>query len=54
MAILIMTASTPMYITVSQPEHGPNAVKEGENLNPVKTLRMRYDVWRRAQPASFR
>jgi len=43
-----------MYITVSQPEHGPNAVKEGENLNPVKTLRMRYDVWRRAQPASFR
>jgi len=43
-----------MYITVSQPEHGPNAIKEGENLNPVKTLRMRYDVWRRAQPASFR
>jgi hypothetical protein len=43
-----------MYITVSQPEHGPNAVKEGENLNPVKTLRMRYDVWRRAQPASFK
>jgi hypothetical protein len=43
-----------MYITVSQPERGPNAIKEGENLNPVKTLRMRYDVWRRAQPASFR
>ena len=43
-----------MYITVSQPEHGPNAIKEGENLNPVKTLRMRYDVWRRAQPANFR
>jgi hypothetical protein len=43
-----------IYITVSQPEHGPNAIKEGENLNPVKTLRMRYDVWRRAQPASFR
>ena len=43
-----------MYITVSQPEHGPNAIKQGENLNPVKTLRMRYDVWRRAQPASFR
>jgi hypothetical protein len=43
-----------MYITVSQPEHGPNSIKEGENLNPVKTLRMRYDVWRRAQPASFR
>ena len=43
-----------MYITVSQPEHGPNAIKEGENLNPVKTLRMRYDVWRRAQPANFK
>ena len=43
-----------MYITVSQPEHGPNAIKEGENLNPVKTLRTRYDVWRRAQPASFK
>src|SRR5215510_331433 len=44
----------PMYITVSQPDHGPNAIEEGENLNPVRTLRMRYDVWRIAQPASFR
>jgi hypothetical protein len=45
-----------MYITVSQPgpDHGPNAIKEGENLNPVKTLRMRYDAWRKAQPASFK
>jgi hypothetical protein len=45
-----------MYITVSQPgsDHGPNAIKEGENLNPVKTLRMRYDAWRRTQPASFK
>jgi Family of unknown function (DUF1028) len=43
-----------MYITVSQPEHGANAIKEGENLNPVKTLRMRYDLWRKAQPVSFR
>ena len=43
-----------MYITASQPGQGPNAIKPGENLNPVKTLRMRYDVWRRAQPASFR
>ena len=43
-----------MYITVSQPERGPNAIKEGENLNPVKTLRMRYDVWRKTQPATFR
>jgi hypothetical protein len=44
-----------MYITVTQPEQGgPNAIKAGENLNPVKTLRMRYDVWRKAQPASFK
>ena len=45
-----------MYLTVSQPgaAKGPNVIKPGENLNPVKTLRMRYDVWRKAQPASFR
>jgi uncharacterized Ntn-hydrolase superfamily protein len=45
-----------MYITVSQPgaDKGPNAIRVGENLNPVKTLRMRYDQWRKKQPASFR
>ena len=45
-----------MYITVSQPgpDHGPNTIERGENLNPVKTLRMRYDKWRKAQPASFK
>jgi hypothetical protein len=45
-----------MYITVSQPgpDHGPNTIKPGENLNPVKTLRMRYDAWRKTQPASFK
>jgi hypothetical protein len=45
-----------MYITVSQPgaDKGPNAIKEDENLNPVKTLRMRYDQWRKTQAASFR
>ena len=44
-----------MYITVTQPDQpGPNNIKAGENLNPVKTLRMRYDVWRKAQPASFK
>jgi len=45
-----------MYITASQPgpEKGPGQVKPGENLNPVKTLRMRYDAWRKQQPASFR
>jgi uncharacterized Ntn-hydrolase superfamily protein len=45
-----------MYITVAQPgeANGPGAIKPGENLNPVKTLRARYDVWRKAQPASFK
>jgi len=45
-----------MYINVSQPgaDHGPAAIREGENLNPVKTLRMRYDAWRKQQPSSFK
>lgn len=45
-----------MYITVSQPgaDKGPHAIHAGENLNPVKTLRMRYDEWRKKQPASFK
>jgi hypothetical protein len=44
-----------MYLTVTQPQSGgPNAIKPGENLNPVKTLRMRYDAWRKTQPASYR
>jgi Family of unknown function (DUF1028) len=45
-----------MYLTVSQPgaDKGPNAIRPGENLNPVKSLRMRYDAWRKTQPASFR
>lgn len=44
-----------LYLTVAQPNQpGPNAIKPGENLNPVKTLRQRYDVWRKTQPASFR
>ena len=43
-----------MYLTVTQPEQGgPNAIKAGENLNPVKTLRARYDVWRKRMPKSF-
>lgn len=38
-----------MYITVSQPgeNRGAGAIKPGENLNPVKTLRVRYDEWRK-------
>ena len=44
-----------MYITVTQPESGgPNVIHAGENLNPVKTLRMRYDAWRKTQPASYK
>jgi len=45
-----------MYITVAQPgpENGPQQIKPGENLNPIKTLRLRYDVWRQKQPAAFR
>lgn len=44
-----------MYITVAQPDlGGPHAIRAGENLNPVKTLRMRYDAWRKTQPRSFR
>ena len=45
-----------MYITVSQPgpDKGPNTIGAGENLNPVKTLRARYDEWRKRQPLSFK
>mgnify|MGYP003951028957 CR=1 FL=1 len=47
-----------MYLTVSQPgaDKGPHAITPGagENLNPVKTMRVRYDAWRKTQPASFR
>ena len=45
-----------MYINVAQPgeKNGPGAIKAGENLNPVKTLRLRYDVWRKQQPATFK
>ncbi len=45
-----------MYLTVSQPgaDKGPGQVRQGENLNPVRTLRQRYDAWRASQPASFK
>jgi len=45
-----------MYLRASQPaaDHGPYAIKPGENLNPVKTLRLRYEGWRKTQPASFK
>jgi Raf kinase inhibitor-like YbhB/YbcL family protein len=40
-----------MYLTTSQPgtDKGPFQIKAGENLNPVKTLRMRYDAWKKTQ-----
>ncbi len=42
-----------MYLTTSQPgaDKGPYQIKAGENLNPVKTLRMRYDAWKKTQHA---
>jgi hypothetical protein len=44
-----------LYMTVAQPDAGgPNVIHAGENLDPVKTLRMRYDAWRKTQPASFK
>jgi uncharacterized Ntn-hydrolase superfamily protein len=44
-----------MYLTVSQPNSGsPGAIKPGENLDPVKTLRMRYDKWRATQPVDYK
>jgi Family of unknown function (DUF1028) len=40
-----------MYVTVSQPNHGPQfQIKPGEDLDPVKTLRIRYDAWIAAHP----
>jgi hypothetical protein len=45
-----------MYLTVAQPgaDKGLGQIVPGENLNPVKTLRARYDAWRKSQPASFK
>ena len=45
-----------LYLTVIQPGEGrgPNQVQPGEDLNPAKTLRLRYDAWRKQQPADYR
>jgi Raf kinase inhibitor-like YbhB/YbcL family protein len=42
-----------LYLTTSQPgpNNGPYQIKAGENLNPVKTLRMRYDAWKKVPHA---
>jgi len=40
-----------LYLPVSQPEHGPTYnIKSGEDLDPVKTLRMRFEAWTKAHP----
>jgi len=43
-----------IYLTASQPgaTKGPYQIKAGENLNPVKTLRMRYDAWKKTPHAA--
>jgi uncharacterized Ntn-hydrolase superfamily protein len=43
-----------MFLRVAQPDKGAGAITAGENLNPVKTLRLRYDQWRKTQPAGFK
>jgi len=45
-----------LYLTVSQPgaRQGTGQIRAGENLNPVRTLQMRYADWRRTQPADYR
>src|SRR5688500_9113027 len=42
-----------IYLTTSQPGQGKGEyqIKPGENLNPVKTLRLRYDAWKKTQHA---
>ena len=41
-----------MYISVTQPGPGrTQGAKPGESLNPVKTLRMRYDAWKQSAAA---
>lgn len=45
-----------LFLTVLQPgpDRGPNQIKPGEDLNAQSTLRMRYDAWRKTQPASYK
>ena len=44
-----------MYISVTQPAPGrTQGASAGESLNPVKTLRIRYDAWRRAANSQAR
>jgi hypothetical protein len=45
-----------LFLTVLQPgaDRGPNQIHPGEDLDAEKTLRMRYDAWRKTQPASYK
>ncbi|MGE4062909.1 MAG: DUF1028 domain-containing protein [Rhodospirillaceae bacterium] len=45
-----------LFLTVLQPGEGrgPNQIKPGEDLNAQTTLRMRYDAWRKTQPADYK
>jgi hypothetical protein len=45
-----------LFLTVIQPGEGrgPNQIHVGEDLNPAKTLRMRYDAWRKQQPPDYK
>lgn len=45
-----------LFLTVIQPGEGrgPNQIHEGEDLNPAKTLRIRYDAWRKQQLADYK
>lgn len=45
-----------LFLTVLQPgpDRGPNQVQPGEDLNAASTLRMRYDAWRKMQPATYK
>lgn len=50
------TGNYSLFLTVLQPgpDRGPNQIKPGEDLNAQTTLRMRYDAWRKTQPASYK
>jgi len=43
------TGQYALYLSVTQ-----GNVRPDENANPVKTLRLRYDAWRKKQPQSYR
>ena len=57
----VVSAQAPVDLThrnqrliQAELQKGTGQMREGENLNPVRTLHMRYDAWRRGQPADHR